>query len=908
VDREATDSELDAARGLIERADALLEDGRSAEALALYGETVVRFAGSTELPVRVEAATALVRTSYVLVSSGRFDAAVDVADSAVAHFGDDPSAPVAECVTNALLNKGMALRELGQGDEALRVYADAARRLDGRPEPELRENVAHALCDRAWTLVQLGREEDAVRAYAEVEIRFADATEDALSELWAEALVQRATLLCRLDRCEEAVAVADELTARLGFDERPEIRASVAWGLAGKVCALRELGRTDEALACCDQLLVRYGAPTDADRLQDVLGWVLYERATALRDAGRTADAVAAYDALIARFADSDEPEVRAYVGWALWGKGVLLDEDGGAGEELGQIADQLIARRDETVDAQLCDVVAWALRLKAGRLSESGRAEEALDVHDELIRRFGESDEQALRERVGWALRDKAVLLQSLDRGDELPPVLDALASLDASDPDLRENIAWALQLKAARLAAEARHVDEVEVLDELVRRFERDDALGLRVRTAVALVTRARACRALGQVDGELAGYDGVVSRFADAPERELRQLVADARRRQGIRLDELGRTQAALAAFDEALAIADGSTDVLLVQERLRALLAKGLTLAADSDEALVVFESVSSIYRAERAEGREPTTEMLESVVLSQLYRVGALARHGRADAAGRLVEELAGLLDGGPPPSVPDSAPPLGERDLAGLFVATHAGEAWMLLATGGDTEESRRLLAGKAVELYQATSSWLESDLADWDRPPVVAAMILRHIADGYAMLARDATPETRAQLPMPNRPLTELMVGLAGIDSWTAEHGVVLDLRESAEAAEELVEANRRAHDASDWSESLPQRVTAGLWEYELLTLLLASPAGREALTAGRVQAYAAWRIGEARRWVAWTWQYLEETSSAAVALLLIAQAWFLASRGVAGEHVPSRELLAELVAAADL
>src|SRR5262249_53435964 len=151
---------------------------------------------------------------------------------------------------------------------------------------------------------------------------------------------------------------------------------------------------------------------------------------------------------------------------------------------------------------------------------------EEAMDVHDELIRRFGELDEPALRERVGWALRDKAVLLQSLGRDDELPPVLDALASLESSDPDLRENIAWALQLRAARFGAGDRHDDEVAVLDDLVRRFDGDAALGLRVRVAVALVTRARACRALGHVEGELAAYEGVASRFGRAPESELRQ----------------------------------------------------------------------------------------------------------------------------------------------------------------------------------------------------------------------------------------------------------------------------------------------------------------------------------------------------------------------------------------------
>src|SRR5262249_45205654 len=198
-----------------------------------------------------------------------------------------------------------------------------------------------------------------------------------------------------------------------------------------------------------------------------------------------------------------------------------------------------------------------------------------------------------------------------------------------------------------------------------------------------AVWLGTRARACRALGRVDDELAGYEAVATRFGDAPERELRQLVADARRRQGIRLDELGRTEAALAAFDEALAIAGASTEAPLVQERLRALLGKGLTLSPESDEALVVFESVASLYRGELAAGRTPTTETLESVVPSLLYRSGVLARHGRADSAGALPDELAELLDGPVPPAADSPTARPDERELAELLAATHAGEAWI---------------------------------------------------------------------------------------------------------------------------------------------------------------------------------------------------------------------------------
>jgi hypothetical protein len=169
-------------------------------------------------------------------------------------------------------------------------------------------------------------------------------------------------------------------------------------------------------------------------------------------------------------------------------------------------------------------------------------------------------------------------------------------------------------------------------------------------------------------------------------------------------------------------------------------------------------------------------------------------------------------------------------------------------------------------------------------------------------------MLSRDASPETRALLPMPNRPVTDLMIALSGVDAWTAGLGAPLELRKHTAGAEELVEANRRLHDGSDRGDWLAQRVVAALAEYRLLALLLRSRAGRRVLSAGRLQAYAAWRIGEARRWVAWTCRSVDGTAPGALAMLLIAQAWFVASRGAGGGLVPSEELLAELLANEEL
>ena len=142
--------------------------------------------------------------------------------------------------------------------------------------------------------------------------------------------------------------------------------------------------------------------------------------------------------------------------------------------------------------------------------------------------------------------------------------------------------------------------------------------------------------------------------------------------------------------------------------------------------------------------------------------------------------------------------------------------------------------------------------------------------------------------------LPMPNRPLTELMIASPGSTSGPPSSAPRSTCASRPTPLEELVEAAGAPRRRSDSSESLPQWVVAALWEHRLLGQLLESAAGREALTAGRLQAYAAWRIGEARRRAAWSGQFQDETAPAAIAMLLIAQAWFVASRGVTGE--PSR------------
>src|SRR5947199_390677 len=65
-------------------------------------------------------------------------------------------------------------------------------------------------------------------------------------------------------------------------------------------------------------------------------------------------------------------------VSWGLW-KTAHCIEDVGRGAEAEPIYDELIARRDEDIDPDLCEIVAWCLWHRAEGLGRSDSTEEQL-------------------------------------------------------------------------------------------------------------------------------------------------------------------------------------------------------------------------------------------------------------------------------------------------------------------------------------------------------------------------------------------------------------------------------------------------------------------------------------------------------------------------------------------------
>ncbi|MFZ2162836.1 MAG: hypothetical protein WAW02_11520 [Sideroxyarcus sp.] len=59
-----------------------------------------------------------------------------------------------------------------------------------------------------------------------------------------------------------------------------------------------------------------------------------------------------------------------------------------------------------------------------------------------------------------------------------------------------------------------------------------------------AIALLNKGDVLYKAGKTDSALAAFDGVISRFGNAYEEELKKLVADARQYRSIVLDKAGK----------------------------------------------------------------------------------------------------------------------------------------------------------------------------------------------------------------------------------------------------------------------------------------------------------------------------------------------------------------------------
>ena len=283
--------------------------------------------------------------------------------------------------------------------------------------------------------------------------------------------------------------------------------------------ALRETSQTDSAQRVLEDLIQQFPNSKVLDR-------ALLQRAELLAGRGDHRQAAAAYEQLIESFADS-RVTIDAIYGW---GWSLIHAEKFDAAK---QVFDKLLAvdaKHGRTADCHYARAVA---------LQQLGQADAALRDVDRYL--------QSPRPRLEDSALADAHYLRGLclatkkEFGAAISSFETALRADDEyADADkLLYEMAWAQQ-------AAQRPEDAAETFQELARRFPRSDL------AAEAVYRGAEADFAAGN-------YKAAARAFADAAERSNQgdvELQAQCLHRLGWSLYHLGRTEAALEAFQRQL----------------------------------------------------------------------------------------------------------------------------------------------------------------------------------------------------------------------------------------------------------------------------------------------------------------------------------------------------------------
>ena len=356
----------------------------------------------------------------------------------------------------------------------------------------------------------------------------------------------------------------------------------------------------------------------------------------------------------------------------------------------------------------------------------------------------------------------------------------------------------------------------------------------------------------------------------------------------------LVELGRFDEAISACDESLALlARGAeTESQVGEAAAITLLLKGELLWSVKriEESIVVFGGAVDAYRQARAAGAGP--EAAWAAMLAVFHKVSRLCALDRSAEAGQARDQLTAVLGDVGDPSLPQNRPgarPTSERELAANFAeVVNGGDCWQWF-DAIDEEPPRDAMAQRAIELYRLTEPWALADDDSAGGAAQFAAGMLRDIADGYAMLTRPLTADQRRALPQRAESTRAQLIRTFGADVWADEHGYPLLLPEPDEDTENANLCEGQPPQAGGWTpEAFLRFFLTAAYTHDLVALACDSPTGRQALRDVRFGQRAAQQISEARRWARQVTLHMPpQAAGAAIASLLINQAFFLASHG---------------------
>ncbi|MFD2232226.1 tetratricopeptide repeat protein [Phaeospirillum tilakii] len=156
-----------------------------------------------------------------------------------------------------------------------------------------------------------------------------------------------------------------------------------------------------------------------------------------------------------------------------------------------------------------------------------------------------------------------------------------------------------------------------------------------------ALILTIKGFALEKLGRTDEAIAVYDDLLTRFGDEPDTKIRQTVANALFNKGVALGQRGQSEAAIAVYDDLLARFGNGPDMEIRQLVAKAFFNKGVRLGqrGQSEVAIAVYDDLLTRF------GDEPDTEIRQTVARVFLNRGVALGQRGQSEAAIAVYDDL-----------------------------------------------------------------------------------------------------------------------------------------------------------------------------------------------------------------------------------------------------------------------
>ena len=411
------------------------------------------------------------------------------------------------------------------------------------------------------------------------------------------------------------------------------------------------------------------------------------------------------------------------------------------------------------------------------------------------------------------------------------------------------------------------------------------------------------------LDRDDEAVLTLDGLIGQCEASPDSFFVRKKAESLEQKGRILSGSRRSDEAVAAFDKGIETLEGlgSEDraPLLIEILLHK--AEALIYAQRADEALVLLNSAIDVYLEWSAQFADAAAKAKATLALAVLRKIGTMDTVSRVVLSSVTEPVLRALGDAPLQPQQPqeDTAPPSSE--LAALVAETHAGDCWFQFATATDDHVTRGQMAARAVELYVRTLPWLleaiepdsskqeeEEEEEDEDEDDeyihrFASTILLRSVADGYALLSTNTI--NRSNLPLPTRGLIEWGSRVTGVAAWAEENGYPLVFQEPSESVEALLDEERtkaleqlNTDAAEDLERKFVTAFTVAAWGYHVLAHLTSFEDGQRALHDYRLKAFAVTQISQSRWWATWAHHRMQDAAGAALVMLLMAQTIFVA------------------------